>query len=825
MLSFRLSAGFVVLAICQIGDCRPPEIRSVNLRGLQIGASTTVTFDGINLHPEPKIFLDDQPIDAVIDPTSTATRLIASIPVSASTICGIGQLRLATGEGISNVILVGLDRFPQLPLADETAAAQVGLHGSVPGSGISRTTFPGKAGEELIAEVEARRLGSKLRPVIHLYDSRRVQLAWASPMTSLASDTRLTVKLPRDDKYAIEIHDSQYSPPGPSFFRLRLGHWQFADLAFPPAIQRNQESTVQLLGNVAGAQTAIRAEGFDLLPVTDPFAQSFSGPPPSVAISSLPELVKSSDQPMLLPSIPIAVSGRLNSAGQIDRYLLPVAPGVKIIAEVFAERFGSRVDSILQIKKQGAVLVTNDDSTNTTDSRIEFTVPAESDSVEITVRDQLELADDAAIYRLVVSSASQLQPDFEVVLKGDAVNVPGEETSVVEAFVTRQSYDGPIQLKTEALPPGLQVVGSEVPAGTSGTLIGLSNVGGAAAPIVTKLIAQSPDGSIVRRVRIETAPDDKVPPWARERVGISAIAKSDAPFQMLYANDSTVTQFVLASKLTVPITIVRPPSTFGPVRLTLLVSQPQPKVNGQPNPGLSVRAEKPVEIAVDPAVLNAGNALAAIEKQYTESVQQAQAAQADAKAAADAKVNDLTMQRTAAAHALRAAESKSVYQADFVVIIPSVVGQTFCDLSMRAELLNPERNQVVRTTYLPIKRLPVISPISIRFESTSAIEATFDPKSGATIKLTGKLDRVPGHTADATIAVQGLPAGVTGPNVVVKSDTTDFISEIKIPATYAGPDQFALKFTATGPPDPLSGNIPVKSADVEVMFKLNRPAN
>jgi hypothetical protein len=248
-------------------------------------------------------------------------------------------------------------------------------------------------------------------------------------------------------------------------------------------------------------------------------------------------------------------------------------------------------------------------------------------------------------------------------------------------------------------------------------------------------------------------------------------------------------------------------------------------VNGQPNPSLSVRAEKAVEVAVDPAVLNAGNALAAIEKQYAESVQQAQAAQADAKVAADAKVKELEAQRATAIEALRAAESKAAYQSDFVVIVPSVVGQTSCDLSMRAELLNLERNQVIRTTYLPIKRLPVNSPISIRLETPQVIEAAFDPKTGTTVKLTGRLQRLPGHTGDAIIAMQGLPAGVTGANVVVKSDATDFAMEVKIPAAYAGPDQFVLKLTATGPPDPLSGNVPVKSVDVDVTIKVNRPAS
>lgn len=818
-----LAALFIVLTSTTVHG-RPPEIRSINLRGIQIGAATTVAIDGADLLPNPQVFLDDRRIEATVDPMSMPARLLLTIPLPEATPTGMSQFRIATADGFSNSILVGVDRLPQSPITEEIAATQVSLHGSVPGSGVSRTKFPGKAGEELLIEVEAKRLGSKLRPVIHLYDSQRVQIAWASPANSLAGDARIKVKLLKDDKYTVELHDAQYAPPGPSFFRLKIGQWQFADLAFPPVVPLGKDVTVELLGNAAGLILPVKADSGDLLPIVNPAIAS--GLPPTVAVSALPELIKTAEQPMPLPGVPVAVSGRLSAVGQKDRFLLPVTPGSKIACEVFAERIGSRVDAVLELRnKQGAVVAANDDSPGTTDPRLEYTVPADLDAIEVLIRDSLDLGKEDSIYRLVIAPADKPAASFDVVIKSDAINAAGGETSVLEVLATRSNYVGPIQLQVEGLPPGVQVIGNEIPAGSNGTLLGFSNAGDTIQPLVTRIVAKSPDGSLVRRVRVETTPDDKTPAWMRERLALAATPKLPTPFQVTLANDA-VSQLVMASKPAIPLKIVRPPSLLGPVRLSLVTSQLPPKIPGQPqvNPNLVIRAEKPVEVPVDNAVLTAGNALAAIEKQYADAMQQAASAQGDAKVALENKIKDLTAQRTAAEAALKEVEAKAAYQVDYSVILPSQIAEAMCDVSIRAELLNPERNLVLRTTYLPIKRLAVLNPLAIKLDGAPQLETTLDPAAGATVKLTAKVERLADYKGDVTVTLSGLPPGVAAANAVVKADQTEFATEIKIPANFVGNEIAGLKLTTTGPPDPPSGNLPVKSADVEVMIKINRPA-
>ena len=69
------------LCICQTANARQPEIRNVNIRGLQIGAKTTLAIDGTDLLPAPRVFLDDQALETILDPASTPTRVLLTLPL------------------------------------------------------------------------------------------------------------------------------------------------------------------------------------------------------------------------------------------------------------------------------------------------------------------------------------------------------------------------------------------------------------------------------------------------------------------------------------------------------------------------------------------------------------------------------------------------------------------------------------------------------------------------------------------------------------------------------------------------------------------------
>jgi hypothetical protein len=827
-------------AMSSSADARPPEIRNVNVRGFQIGQPSVVTIDGIDLLPAPKLWLNANAVEAAIDDKlSNANRLVLTATLPNETSPGVAQLRLATSDGLSNSVTVALDRLPQLPISETIAVLPTSSHGSVPGSGVSKTSFTGKAGGDVLIEVESKRLGSKLRPVVHLYDAQRVQIAWALPSRTLGGDCRIATKLPRDGQYTIEIHDLQYAPPGVSFFRLKVGQWQFADLAFPPAVTRGQETILELLGTTGGAKLPFKAPANgDVIPTAFPNPQAASGPPPSVLLSSLTEFVESivaaggapvasqasSTGEPPVPTIPVAISGRLDAPGQLDQYRFAVMPGAKLTLEVFAERLGSRIDAVLELRnKDGVVLASNDDGPTSIDSKLEFTVPAGLDTLVVVLRDTLEIANEQAIYRLVVTNTDKPTPEVTVTAKSEVANIAAGESQVFEVNVARHGYDGPLQLSLGQLPPGVTATGTEIPAGASGTLLMLTGVSAGAGEtilqLITSLSAKSADSSIAARVRTDAPVDDRTPVWLREQFAIATTPKSATPFQVAWADAQPMTQLALMSKPAIPVKFIRPSGMLGPVRLTLVTSQLEPRLNNQPNLILALRPERVVEVPVDPPVQVAITALNAINTQLTETIKQAAVAQGDAKTAADAKVADLTTKKTAAETAVREAEAKAPSTSELALVVPSVLPESSCDVAIKAELLNPERNIVLRTAYSSVRRLPVLNPIVVKLSGSTTIDQTLDPKVGAVVKLAGKIERLANFKGDVNLTLTGQPGGVAITNAAVKADQTDFALELRFPVNFAAGEVKGIKLIATGPPDPLTGNQPIRT-EVELIVKL-----
>jgi hypothetical protein len=212
-------------------------------------------------------------------------------------------------------------------------------------------------------------------------------------------------------------------------------------------------------------------------------------------------------------------------------------------------------------------------------------------------------------------------------------------------------------------------------------------------------------------------------------------------------------------------------------------------------------------------------ALTALNTQLAEAVKQAAVAQGDAKIAADAKVVDLTTKKTAAEAAVRDAEAKAPSTSELALVIPSVLPESSCDVAIKAELLNPERNVVLRTAYSTVRRLPVLNPIAVKLSGSTTIEQTLDPKAGAVVKLTGKIERLADFKGDVNLTLTGQPGGVAITNAAVKADQTDFALELRFPVNFTVGEVKGIKLIATGPPDPLTGNQPIKT-EVELIVKL-----
>ena len=574
----------LMLALWAAPASAAPEIRNVNIRGLQIGATTTLTIDGTDLLPNPQIVMSLPIAAQTVQPNATATRVTIAVTLDKSVQPGMYNLWLGNANGISGKVVIAVDHLPQRAFATEVDALPVALHGTVASSTKLRTTFVGKKDQDILIEVEAKRLGGKLRPVLHLYDEAGTHIAWSMPSPALRGDTRLQIKLPAAGKYTIELHDLQYAALAPNHFRLKVGMWQFADQVFPVAVERGKPASLELIGNIATDQkitmTPSSLHGQAPIPWLD--AAASSGLRPVVQVSQFPEVIETATKDALqqFPAIPSAINGRLSAVGEQDRYLLAVKSGDKLRFELFAERVGSPMDAILEIQNEkGGRLAVNDDAAGSSDPQLNYTVPAGVEKIVVAIKDVNGGGGRRCVYRIAVTKLNpSATVDFTLKLERDRHSVSQGDRLVMKVTADRRGYNGPIKLIFDRLPDGVQTQGDVIPAGATGVLLTLHGSGTKVAQALTSVRGESigVEPKLIRFAADAAHPIAAMQPWLSREFGFALGQASRIGFDVKLGRLPADVHLVLGGKLQAPVRCVRPVGFDGPVRLTLVTSQAPP---------------------------------------------------------------------------------------------------------------------------------------------------------------------------------------------------------------------------------------------------------
>jgi hypothetical protein len=188
---------------------------------------------------------------------------------------GLQPLLLRTGELVPNRISYLVDTLPEKVEQepnDSPETAQLVVLPVVVNGRIDRPgdwdvfRFDGKAGQEIVAEVQARRLGSPLDSVLRVTDTAGRQLAFnddhedkGSGLITQHADSYLSVRLPANGAYFVHLGDTQHKGGLDYAYRLRLSapRPDFELRVTPASIN------VRSGGNVALTVWAIRRDGFN----------------------------------------------------------------------------------------------------------------------------------------------------------------------------------------------------------------------------------------------------------------------------------------------------------------------------------------------------------------------------------------------------------------------------------------------------------------------------------------------------------------------------------------------------------------------------------
>ncbi|NQU21998.1 MAG: peptidase, partial [Candidatus Nealsonbacteria bacterium] len=211
-----------------------PFVTSIFPLGGPAGGQTTVELTGWNL-PVDKLTMD------------TRDKVSAVHPLS-----------VRKGDTISNTVPFAVGRLPEClekesndsPPAAQSVTLPTIVNGRVDGSGdwdVFR--IEGRAGEQVVAEVTARRLASPLDSVLELTDAAGKRLAFnddhddkADALNTHHADSLIHVTLPADGTYFLRLGDARQEG-GPQYaYRLRISppRPDFALRVVPSAI--NAES-------------------------------------------------------------------------------------------------------------------------------------------------------------------------------------------------------------------------------------------------------------------------------------------------------------------------------------------------------------------------------------------------------------------------------------------------------------------------------------------------------------------------------------------------------------------------------------------------------
>jgi hypothetical protein len=734
-----------------------PTVRDVNVRGLKINGTTTVTVTGDDLGKAPKLLL---PFAAkqMLKAGNTDKQATFDVTLEAAT-PGLHHLRVVTKGGVSLPVVIGVDAMEQKPFAAKIETLPVALHGSLTGSTVLETTFTGTAGQKIVVEVESARIGGKLKPVVHLYNAKKLQLEWSWGTPALNGDTRLTATLPADGTYTVTLHDAEYAGAGPGTFRLKIGAFDYAEQVFPPVVSKETKS-VELIGSTS-AKIDLPAVRASVIPLDWPKAGAWSGPRPFVELSARQEFVKSdtSGKPVELPAGRISVCGKLSSPGDEDKYRVAVVPNTKVRFEVFAERIGSPLDAALVIRNDaGAVLAQIEDSPGTLDPVLEYTVPDKVTSVIVGVVDSQGRGGPRGVYRLTIDPVRGEGPgEFNLHTPLQRLNLPAGGRAVVPVFVERRGQARKITLSAAGLPAGVKLEGTTIPADADGTLVTITTT----APVTVGVIAWTGrSGTDERSVTFKGHPLERLQPWLAGEFALAPTNARVADFAIDWKNPPADARLSPGGKLALPVKFTRT-DVASPVRLTLLTSQAPPLVNNQPNPAAAIRLEKPTEFG--------------------------------------AKVNE----------------------GEVPVLLPPDLPADAYQIAVLAELLSPDKQRVLASAVTPVRKMFVALPVAVKLDDTN-LDAALDAKTGATAEVSGAVERLNGFTGDVTVTLSGLPPGVPAPGpITVKAADTDFAFKLTIPPTVAA-GETKLKLSASVI-DPKQPNVRVKSRDVEATLNVIAP--
>jgi hypothetical protein len=494
----------ILLGNCAAFAAQPnPVLNNVFPAGGQAGTSVDVTIAGSGLTNVSELRCSHPAITC-----ETENGKLFRLTIPADVPNGHYDLCAVTGNGLSSVRSFIVRHLKEQSEADANdtldAASAVSLdsvtNGRIEKAGdVDHFAVEAKRGQRVVIECHAKRIDSKLRAVLEVYDSAGRRLAVNRGFFGI--DPLISFDVPVDGVYRVRVFDLVYSGSADHIYRLSIDTGPRVAFAVPAFVQRGATSRVKLYGwnlsnestdsdagrfetvdvDITPPATGVSASPFRLGPPqieTTGFAYHYPGShaPIRIGLSDVPvtrAVVDNHSPPAAQPiSIPAEVSGQLVTSGELDWFKLEARRGEVLWVDAFGERIGAPVDldvTILDASAERELARFTDQRQNMggirfpsahSDPSGRWLVPADGQYC-VLVRSLIGSSDDdpRQVYRL---SVRREEPDFDlaVVPRRDdpaALNIPRGGRAIVDVLAfRRRGLTGAIRVSARNLPVGVE---------------------------------------------------------------------------------------------------------------------------------------------------------------------------------------------------------------------------------------------------------------------------------------------------------------------------------------------------------------------------------
>ncbi|MCX7824324.1 MAG: PPC domain-containing protein [Verrucomicrobiae bacterium] len=358
------------------------------------------------------------------------------------------------------------------------------VNGQIASGEINRYRFDARKGQRLVITTLARQLIPYIadavpgwfQPVLALYDAEGNELAYEDDYR-FKPDPTIVYQIPKDGEYVFTITDAIYRGREDFVYRVTIGELPLITSIFPLGGRVGEPHAIKMNGeNLAGARLTPPPKnagpGIQMLVATK---DDFVSNPVPFALDTLPETFdkepNNTDEHAQKVTLPVIVNGRIDKKDDWDVFEFAGKAGDVVVAEVYARRLDSPVDSVIKLTDaQGQLLAFNDDhedlgagiNTHHADSYFMARLPADG-AYFVHIGDTGRKGGQEYGYRLRISAP---RPDFALRIMPSSASVRQRGSATLTVFAMRQDgFDGPIRINLKNPPAGF----TAYPATMSGT--------------------------------------------------------------------------------------------------------------------------------------------------------------------------------------------------------------------------------------------------------------------------------------------------------------------------------------------------------------------